>query len=89
MPDRITSVPTGRAQSSFFLPQGQFQLSCELLGLSFLSEAEAVVGEKVIRPVMVAGVWALRLSPHSSSTSIPVDSGRSTYQEEVGCDSSC
>lgn len=51
-----------------FPAQGQFQLSCGLPGLSY--EAKAVVGKKMVRPVTVAGVWALKLSSHSGSISI-------------------
>lgn len=60
----------GRAQNSFSclgLVPAQLWASRPQLPVY---EAKAVVGKKMISPVTVAGVWALKLSPHGSSISI-------------------
>lgn len=73
MPDGTKSVPIGQGPEFTLLPQGHFQLSCGLPGPSFLSMRQRQ--KKMTRPVMVAGVWALKLSLH---TAVPLPSPADT-----------
>lgn len=89
MPDGIKSLcQLGSAQSSLSCPgsvPAQLWASRPQLPVY---EAKAAVGKKMIRPVTVAGVWALKLSLHTAAPfPVPADAGAPmdpSSQEEVG-----